>query len=201
MRGKPECGIEEASHLDKSRNWGLQRGVVMATRCWEPVGHRQFVSSLMEERIAEERKLWEAIPNVPDLQCAWQILLQSANPRVNHTIRTLPPSNQQIALIGTTRVCGPQCDPCSGSSLSSALATLPMRMGGLGLRSASRCARAAYWASWSDTLHMIHQRTPEMAELVVEAVCQEERPGASCLGQLQDAAAQLERGRWRTGPS
>ena len=37
---------------------------------------------------------------------------------------------------------------------------------------------------------MIHQRTLAMAELVVEAVCQEEHPGASCL--------QLEReGFWR----
>ena len=72
-----------------------------------------------------------------------------------------------------------------------------MRMGGLRLRPTSRCARAACWASWSDALHMIHQRTPAMAELVVEAVCQEERPGARCLGELQDAAAQLEReGFW-----
>ena len=37
-----------------------------------------------------DRRLWEAIPSVPDLQCAWQILVQSANPRSNHTIRTLP---------------------------------------------------------------------------------------------------------------
>ena len=44
---------------------------------------------------------------------------------------------------------------------------------------------------------MIHQRTLAVAELVVEAVCQEERPGASCLGELQDAAARLEReGFW-----
>ena len=39
---------------------------------------------------------------------------------------------------------------------------------------------------------MIHQRTPAVAELVVEVVSQEERPGASCLGELQDAAVQLE---------
>ena len=35
------------------------------------------------------------------------------------------------------------------------LAMLPMRMGGLGLRAAVRCAPAAYCASWSDALHMI----------------------------------------------
>ena len=57
-----------------------------------PLGTAQFVSTLMEERFVEERKSWEAIPNVPDFQCAWQILFQSSNPRANHTIRTLSPS-------------------------------------------------------------------------------------------------------------
>ena len=46
-----------------------------------PIGSAQFVL----ERIAEERLLWDAIPAVPDLQCAWQFLVQSSNPRANHT--------------------------------------------------------------------------------------------------------------------
>ena len=93
-------------HEGKTRVWnrgGMAPGQVegLGPAAWScdgikvlgtPLGTAQCVSTLMEERIAEERKLWEAIPNVPDLQCAWQILLQSANPRANHTIRTLPPS-------------------------------------------------------------------------------------------------------------
>ena len=51
-------------------------------------GDTKFVSSIMEERVREERRLWEAIPFVPDLQCAWQILLQSASPR-----KSFPPNN------------------------------------------------------------------------------------------------------------
>ena len=43
------------------------------------------------------------------------------------------------------------------------LSSLPMRLGGLGLRSAERCAPAAYWASWADAIQMIGQRTPEVA--------------------------------------
>ena len=156
----------------------------------------------MEERIAEERKLWEAIPNVPDLQCAWQILLQSATQgRTTRSEHCRPQSadyahRHDEGIWATVRSLLKEV-PGSEQELSSAkqVGTLTMRKRGLGLRSASRCARAAYWASWSDALHMIHQRT--MAELVVEAVCQEERPGASCLGELQDAAAQLEReGFW-----
>ena len=48
------------------------------------IGHEQFTWDKLHARVEEERRLWEAIPRVPDLQCAWLILLQSA--------RTLPPA-------------------------------------------------------------------------------------------------------------
>ena len=57
-----------------------------------PIGSELYISEKLDERLAKERALWEVIPTVPDLQCAWQMLLQSANPRANHTIRTMPPS-------------------------------------------------------------------------------------------------------------
>ena len=38
-----------------------------------PIGSEQYISEKMEERITKERALWEAIPTVPDLQCAWQL--------------------------------------------------------------------------------------------------------------------------------
>ena len=52
----------------------------------------------MEERLAEERRLWEAIPHVPGLQCAWQILLQSSSPRANHTEN---PASQALSTVRT----------------------------------------------------------------------------------------------------
>ena len=39
------------------------------------------------------------------------------------------------------------------------VASLPMRMGGLGLRSAVRGADAAYWASWADAMQMIGKKS------------------------------------------
>ena len=42
-----------------------------------PIGTPEFVSQKMNERIEDERQLWETIPSVPDLQCAWQLLVQS----------------------------------------------------------------------------------------------------------------------------
>ena len=93
-------------HQGKTRAWN-PAGVVpdniaeIGEAVWQPegitvlgipIGTTQYTASKMEERIAKERLLWEAIPTVTDLQCAWQILLQSANPRANHSMRTLPPT-------------------------------------------------------------------------------------------------------------
>ena len=57
-----------------------------------PVGSEAFVSAFIERRLVDEQKLWDAIPSVPDLQCAWQVLLQCAGPRSHHLLRTVPPS-------------------------------------------------------------------------------------------------------------
>ena len=67
---------------------------------------------------------------------------------------------------------------------------MPMRMGGLGLRSATRTSPTAYWASWADALHMISQRLPEVANDIVTQLAGEP---AGCLAELQSAADDLDR--------
>ena len=70
-----------------------------------------------------------------------------------------------------------------------------MRMGGLGLRSATRCAESAFWASWADALPMIRERTPHVADMVVHAMVGGQPQG--CLGELQEASTRLDReGFW-----
>ena len=142
------------------------------------MGTRAFTSEKLRECVAEKRQLWNAVPHVKDLQCACQLLLQSANPRANHTLRTLPPSLSSdyaqehddgiwetvVALF--QQVPGGQAE----RQFAHAFTTLPMRMGGLGMRSATRCAAAAYWASWADALPTIGQRNPEVAETVVRTM-------------------------------
>ena len=93
-------------HLGKTRVWN-RTGVEapgmaeLGSGIWSPhgvkilgtpVGDAAFVSQLANERLRDERRLWESIPAVRDLQCSWQILLLSASPRFNHSARTLPPS-------------------------------------------------------------------------------------------------------------
>ena len=46
--------------------------------------------------------------------------------------------------------------------------SLPLSLGGLGLRSASTLSESAFWASWADCLEMICQRHPEVAGQLVD---------------------------------
>ena len=47
-----------------------------------PLGSFEFIKEVSDGRLEEEeQRLWDAIPWIPDLQCAWQVLLQSAGPR------------------------------------------------------------------------------------------------------------------------
>ena len=97
-------------HQGKTRAWNKGTTVPehvedISPEAWQPagikvlgtpIGYDQFVAEKMSERIAKERELWDAIPTARDLQCASQLLLQSANPRANHTMRTLPPSVSRV---------------------------------------------------------------------------------------------------------
>ena len=60
-----------------------------------PVGSAEFVESAIRDRLEKERDLWQAIPKVHDLQCAWQLLLQCAGPRCHHFLRSVPPSQSR----------------------------------------------------------------------------------------------------------
>ena len=84
------------------------------------------------------------------------------------------------------------------------VASLPMRMGGLGLRSAVRGADAAHWASWADAIQMIGQRNPVVADMVVATMAQEAPPTEQCLSELRGATDRLDsegfwwRPNWRS---
>ena len=72
------------------------------------------------------------------------------------------------------------------------LATLSMRMGGLGFRAAVRMAPAAYWASWADALPMLQERLPVVAQNAVN-VLDGDANVDGCLGEVRQAAAGLDR--------
>ena len=57
---------------------------------------------------------------------------------------------------------------------------------------ALRIAPRAYWASWVDALHMIHQRLPDVADKVVQNFSDRGDPGR-CQKELREVAIQLDR--------
>ena len=52
------------------------------------------------------------------------------------------------------------------------LASVPLSLGGLGLRSATRTREAAYWASWADCLFMVRNRHPVVVDRILDARAQ-----------------------------
>ena len=162
-----------------------------------PVGTEAFESAACGERIEEEEKLWNAIRWIPDLQCAWQVLVQCAGPRCHHMLRTVPPPRSQTYAhahdAGMQRAMLSLLGELPGSAeqpeVACQLASLPMRMGSLGLRSAARLAAPAFRASWADALPMFQERSPELAAQIVHNMS--EAP-AGCLGDLQEASNVLD---------
>ena len=115
---------------------------------------------------------------VPDLQCAWQVLLQCAGPRCHHFLRTVPDSEKGTHGVGhdrgmmqaTERLLGGFTGGSDQQARACQIASLPMRLGGLGIDVGDRMSQAAYWASCADALHMTQQRLPQLAEHFVTAL-------------------------------
>ena len=82
--------------------------------------------------------MWNAIPSVPDLQCAWQLLLQCAGPRCHHVLRTVPPS-QAGHDEGMFQTMTTLLGALPGTEEQISTARDITRLGGLGLRSGTNC--------------------------------------------------------------
>ena len=124
----------------------------------------------------EHNVLLEWIPSVPDVQSSWAILLHCANARANYALRVVRPDLARHfaqahdeglwgCLCAIVSVGKDQCDPLARDA-----ASLPLSMGGLGLRSAVRTSNSAFWASWAGSLPMVRERHLEVADMIIDAL-------------------------------
>jgi hypothetical protein len=143
-----------------------------------PLGHDTYVARRLQEIRAEHASLLRALRELPELQSSWLLLSLCACPRSSYYLRALPPSQSVVfaaehdeAILATlwSLLDHPAANE-EDTSKARALAHLPYRLGGLGLRSAARLAQAAYWASWADCLPMIHRRHPAIAAYCRQAL-------------------------------
>ena len=131
---------------------------------------------------------------LPDLQCAWLLLLFYASPRANHAIRTMPPSASAAYARGHDDAIWTTLQNMLGgtgdadAAPARHVAALPGALGGLGLQSAEKAAPAAYWASWADALPAIHARLPRCAVNYVQLLESEAGGGVHCLAEAAHGA-------------
>ena len=107
-----------------------------------------------DKLLAKEKALWDLLPQLPDLQSAWLLLLQCAGPRFNYRARAVPPTENTAYATGHDK--GMWTTLCAllerlyliedGTAKQKMIAILLMRSGGLGLRSAVRTGPTANWA-------------------------------------------------------
>ena len=137
-----------------------------------PLGRAEFVHAQLNQKLADHDTLLSRIPLVADVQSAWALLLHCAGARANFMLRVVRPELvhdfAEGHIAGLWR-CLARIIPTSvgADGTAKATASLPLAMGGMGLRDASRTSQPAFWASWADCLSMVNDRHPDVATMMV----------------------------------
>ena len=204
--GPPPPGIEElgpgvwCGTADPANHGFVALGV--------PIGSTAFVQRRLEERLQGEQTLLQELQQLPDLQCAWLLLLYCASPRAQHALRTVPPSESNLyaaahdeAIWRTLQhlLAEPDAEG-EGWDAARSLAFLPTVLGGLGLCCAERVRTAAYWAAWADALPVMRQRRPDAAARCARELSAADAAAAPSLRAAAAAGAALEEEGWTERP-
>ena len=183
---------QESGYTRKKRERGIGEGYVPP---WNPngikvlvtpAGSDLFVSEATAERLEEKSRLWDAVSWVPDVQCAWQIVVECAGPRCHHLLRTGPPNQSTEYATGHDEGMWRVVERHAARQTAS----LPMRLGGVGIHSAVRMAPAAFWASWTDALPMLSARLPTLTAHILDELDHPRNTG-SCLSSLSAGGTKL----------
>ena len=137
-----------------------------------PLGHADYVQEQLNLTLGKHNVLLSRIPLIEDVQSAWSLSVHCAGARANYLLRVVRPKLVRTFAEGHNRILW----NCLNHILSidsqvdetvQDLGSLPLSMGGLGLRSATRTSQPAFWASWADCLAMIRARHPDVAALIL----------------------------------
>ena len=196
--GPPPPGIAELGpEVWRGQRPRAEQGI---TILGTPVGTTEYVEAHAREIMGEENRFLQALPHLPDTQCAWLLLRYCASPRANHLLRTVPPDRVMTyarahddAMWGALRgILGGGEMTADEENTARALATVPGRLGGLGLQSAARTASAAYWAAWADALPIWRTRRPREFQRLAAQFSSQAPPPPS-IAALLGAEATLAR--------
>ena len=161
-----------------------------------PIETADFIYSFCDERLKEEQRFLNKLEKIDDLQCAWLLLSYCGVPRANHLLWVVSPSlilsyaRQHDDMIWSCfcNIC--KCCSFAEDDIGRDIASLPTRMGGLGLRSAVRTSPGAYWAACGDALEIIKQKLPILHQSIMYQL--NNISEASCLTDLLSARQILQ---------
>ena len=158
QRDHPRARVWRGSEVPTS-----QQGIkVLGT----PLGHPDFIRQHLSDVSAEHERFLSRIPLLKDVQSAWLLLVHCAQARANFLLRGVMPDAVEEFATNHDRGLWWCLGEILGVNLEGSevgireASTLPLVLGGLGLRSAHRTRQAAFWASWADCIPMVSARHP-----------------------------------------
>ena len=101
--------------------------------------------------LPEHQRFMDMLPSVPNLHSSWLLLVHCASARANYLLRSVCPESVRGFAEAHDRglwecVCTLLNIPIHQDQSTRDTATLPLSLGGLGLRSAVRTSPSAFWA-------------------------------------------------------
>ena len=189
--------LERIAQATEARVWrgsGLPTDQMGIRVLDTPLGHRDFVAAHLRNRLRSHQTLLDRITEVPDLQSAWALLFHCASALSNYLLRVVRPESGGAFTEGhdaglwacLCRLVNVNTDTAEAK----VIASIPLSLGGLGLRSATRTRHSAFWASWVGSLSMIKERHFVVTDWIVGSLTRA-RPAGPCLRSAAIAAHQL----------
>jgi hypothetical protein len=168
---------EVVGHTQESRNRWLELGVVMkeidrdkVTLLGAPICPGPCVDKVVEGKRLELQALSEKLPFMPRHDCLFLLGNIISMPRLLYTLRTAPCMESQELVLYDNLLRSTLAE-CMNVDLSQAAweqASLPVKLGGLGIRSAVMLAPSAFLASAAGAENLIQALLPIRFQSVIE---------------------------------
>ena len=126
------------------------------------------ISCKLEALSTEHQSLVEKIQHIGDLQSAWLLLLFCGASRANYTLRTVHP-DASLSFAARHDISLRRCLSVLLGDVPEDMwdiTSLPLSVGGIGLRGAVRSRPAGYWSSWADLLEMFNSDMSVCAQIL-----------------------------------
>ncbi|CAK9083266.1 Uncharacterized protein SCF082_LOCUS39536 [Durusdinium trenchii] len=170
---KSKCGDANLpAHQQGLKVLGLPVGSVE----YIPVGSIEYIQAELRQLQAKQQPLLEVLPDIPDLQTSWLLLLYCPSPRVHYALRGICPD--------LTKHFATERDNAVHTCLRRLLQQ-PNELPRPAIDTA-----AAHWASWQDPTPILRQKMPQVFDTIQQQIENPELPSLQCLQHVGNGKPQ-----------